>query len=183
VGRPTPYHQSVDPVRAWLAAAPLLAAGVLVAHEVAYRLTATRTGSTHGYLEHAPQVLVALTVVGLALAALTRASRVPRLWVFPLAGLGAFALQEHVEAIAHGEQVPFLLSSPAFLLGMLLQLPFALAAWLLARALLGSLAEVRLRRPRLPRAAQAIAVPAMPDVRAVAVRPLPGRGPPALLRR
>jgi hypothetical protein len=173
----------VDRVRAWLAAAPLVAAGVLVAHELAYRLTATPTGSAHGYLEHAPQVLVALAVVGLALAALTRSSRTPRIWVFPLTGLAAFALQEHVEALAHGGDVPLLLASPAFLVGVVLQLPFALAAWLLARALLGLLEEAPARRARLPRALLRLGEPAVPALRAVPFGALPGRGPPDLLRR
>jgi hypothetical protein len=173
----------VDRVRAWLAAAPVIAAGVLVAHELAYRVTATPTGSRHAYLEHAPQVLVALTVVGVALAALTRSSPTPRLWVFPLAGSAAFALQEHLEAVAHTGGLPFLMSSPAFLVGLLLQLPFAVAAWLLARALLALPEEARPRRARLPRALLRIAQPHALALGTVPLGAVPGRSPPELLRR
>jgi hypothetical protein len=173
----------VDRVRVWLAVSPLIATGVLVAHALAYRATGTATGSTHAYLDHAPQVLLVLGVLGVVLAAVATRRRTPALWAFPVAAFAAFAVQEHVEELVHSGQLPFLLDSPAFVLGLLLQVPFAAGASLLARALLGSLAEVRLRRPRLPRAVQAIAVPAVPDVRPVAARPLPGRGPPALLRR
>jgi hypothetical protein len=173
----------VDRLRAWLAAAPLLAAGVVVAHEVAYRLTETPAGPAHGYLEHTPQVLVALTVVGLALAALTRSKDGPAQWLFPFAGVLTFALQEHVEAIAHGEQLPFLLTSPAFALGMLLQLPFALAAWLLTRALLGLLDDVRLGRTRLSRAVLALVPPVGLRLGAAPLGVPPGRGPPVHVRR
>lgn len=173
----------MDRVRAWLAAAPVLAAGVFVAHELAYRLTTTPTGSAHGYLEHAPQILVVLAAVGVGLAALTRSSRAPRAWVFPLAGLVAFAVQEHVEGLAHGGQIPLLVDSPVFVLGMLMQLPFALVAWLVARALLGSLEDARARRARLPRALRDVALRALPRLGAAPVGSLPGRGPPDLLRR
>ena len=167
----------------WLAATPLLAAGVLVAHACAYRMTGTPTGSAHDYLGHAPQVLAVLAVVGAALAVFTSRRREPAPWAFPLAGLGAFALQEHVEGLAHSGELPLVVTSPAFVVGLLLQLPFGIAAWLLARALLSSLHEPERRRPRLPRPLWVIVVPALPDVRAVPVAPLPGRGPPALLRR
>lgn len=173
----------MDRVRAWLAAAPVIATGVLVAHELAYRLTATPTGSRHAYLEHAPQILVALTLVGVALAALTRSSPTPRLWVFPLAGSAAFVLQEHLEAVAHAGGLPFLVSSPAFVVGLLLQLPFAVAAWLLARALLGLPQEMPSRRARLERALLRIGEPDAPRLGAVPLGAVPGRSPPELLRR
>lgn len=172
----------MDRTRAWLAAAPLLAAGVVLAHLCAYRLTATPTGPAHDYLAHAPQVLVLLAVVGAALAAFTSGRREPALWAFPLAGLAAFGIQEHLEALAHAGAFPFLLDSPAFLVGLALQLPFAAGAWLLARALLRAPAEPRRPRPRRPRALLVIEPPPVWAGRALAVRPLPGRGPPALLR-
>ncbi|HUF02152.1 MAG TPA: hypothetical protein VMN35_06980 [Gaiellaceae bacterium] len=173
----------MDRGRACLAATPVVAAGVLVAHAAAYRLTGTPTGSAHAYLAHAPQVLLALAVVGAALAAFTHGPEGPAAWVFVLAALGAFAGQEHLEAVAHSGQLPFLLDSPAFVLGLVLQLPFAVGAWLLVRVLLSSSDESFVRRPQLPRALRAIQSPPVSHVRAVAVRPLPGRGPPALLRR
>jgi hypothetical protein len=167
----------------WLAATPFLAAGVLVAHVCAYRVTGTPTGPAHAYLGHAPQVLAVLAVVAAALAAFTSRRRQPALWAFPLAGLGAFALQEHVEGLAHTGELPLVVTSPAFAVGLLLQFPFGLAAWLLARMLLSSLDETERRRPRLPRPLLVVVLPALPDVRTVPIGPLPGRGPPPLLRR
>jgi hypothetical protein len=124
-----------------------------------------------------------LAVVGAALAAFTSRQREPALWAFPLAGLAAFVLQEHVERLAHTGELSVVVTSPVFLVGLVLQLPFGVAAWLLARALLSSLDEPERRRPPLPRPLRVIVLPALPDVRAVPVVPLPGRGPPALLRR
>ena len=173
----------MDRVRACLATAPVVAFGVLVAHAAAYRATGTPTGSTHAYLAHAPQVLLVLALVGGALAAFTQGRGGPAAWVFLLAALGAFAGQEHLEAVAHTGELPFLLDSPAFVLGLALQLPFALGAWLLARFLLRSPEARHVRRSQLPRALQAIVPHPVPHVRAVAARPLPARGPPALLRR
>lgn len=167
----------------WLAATPLLAAGVLVAHVCAYRVTGTPTGPAHDYLGHAPQVLAMLAVVGAALAAFTSRHREPALWAFPLAGIGAFALQEHLEGLAHTGELSVVVTSPVFAVGLILQLPFGVAAWLLARALLSSLDEPERRRPRLPRPLRVIVLPALPDVCDVPAVPLPGRGPPALLRR
>jgi len=172
----------VDRTRAWLAAAPLLAAGVVLAHLCAYRLTATPTGPAHDYLAHAPQVLVLLAVIGLGLAAFTSGRSEPALWAFPLAGLAAFGIQEHLEALAHAGAFPFLLDSPAFLVGIALQFPFSAGAWLLARALLRAPEEPRQPKPRLPRALLVIERPPAWAGGALAVRPLPGRGPPALLR-
>ena len=172
----------MDRTRAWLAAAPLLAAGVVLAHLCAYRLTATPTGPAHDYLAHAPQVLVLLAVIGLGLAAVTSGRREPALWAFPLAGITAFAIQEHLEALAHGGAFPFLLGSPAFLVGIALQLPFAAGAWLLARALLRAPVEPRRPRPKLPRALLVIEPPPVWAGGSLAVPPLSGRGPPALLR-
>jgi len=49
----------------------------------------------------------------------------------------AFALQEHLERLFHGAGVAGVVLEPTFLLGLVLQAPFALAAYLLARLLLG----------------------------------------------
>ena len=172
----------MDRVRVWLAVAPVGAAGVLVSHALAYRLTGTPGASTHAYLDHAPQVLLVLAVLGVAFAAFTSRHASVCAWAFPTAALAAFAVQEHLERILHTGEIPFLLDRPVFVVGLLLQLPFAVGAWLLARALLGSLAEERSRRPRLPRALLAVVMPRAPDVLPVPIRPLPARGPPPLRR-
>ena len=133
--------------RVWLVVSPVVAAGVLTAHWLAYRLTSTPTDPFHGYLEHAPQVLLLLALAGMILAAVTARVDAPPSWAFPFVGLATFVLQEHLERLVHGGGAPFLLTSPAFLLGLALQIPVALVAWALARWLLGA---VRQGRPRTP---------------------------------
>jgi hypothetical protein len=164
--------------RAWLVVSPVVAAGVLVGHTLAYLLTSTPTDPFHEYLAHAPQVLLLLTLSGLALAGLGPRCDAPPPWVFPLVGVATFVAQEHVERILHGGGVPVIVTTPVFLVGLALQLPVALVAWLLARRLLAVVAEVAPRlslRPLLefalhPRGLDHVAVTALPS-------PL-SRGPP-----
>ncbi len=139
---------------AWIATMPLAAASVVAGHAAAYRLTGTPLGDDHGYLQHAPQIaLVLATVAVLGLAADTRTRRRSPL---PLASIGivAFAVQEHLERFLHTGHVPFLLASPVFWVGVLLQVPLSAALWFLARTVAEDIACVltrRLSRPtRLP---------------------------------
>ena len=164
----------------WLAVSPLMAAGVLVAHVLAYRLTGTAPGPLHAYLDHSPQLLLVLAVVGLAFGGLAARLRIPAAWPFPVAALATFVVQEHVERFVHGGDVPWLLNSRVFLVGLLLQLPVALLAWALARRLLVALAESRLRRPRVPRILLELARPTTRCVPGVATAAQRGRGPPLL---
>ena len=122
--------------RVWLVVSPVVAAGVLVAHSLAYRLTGTPTDAFHAYLGHAPQVLLLLAIAGIVVGALGAPRQAPPAHVFPLVALGTFVVQEHVERLVHGGGVPLLLTSPAFLAGLALQVPVALGAWALARWLL-----------------------------------------------
>jgi hypothetical protein len=172
----------VDRTRVWLAVSPIVVAGVLVSHALAYRLTGTPTGSLHGYLDHAPQVLLVVALVGLLVAGLASRMSALAAWPFPVAALATFAAQEHVERLAHTGELPSLFDSPAFLVGLLLQLPVALVVWVAARWLLGALVETRVRRPRLPRLSLPVLAPRTVDVCGVPIRPLPGRGPPRLRR-
>jgi len=96
----------VNRTRAWLVVSPVIAAGVLVAHALAYRLTATPTDPFHEYLAHAPQVLLLLALSGLVLAGFGPRREAPPAWVFPLVGVATFVAQEHVERIVHGGGVP-----------------------------------------------------------------------------
>ena len=48
----------------------------------------------------------------------------------------AFALQEHLERLIHDGTVVGVALQPTFMIGLLLQLPFAVAAYLLAKLLL-----------------------------------------------
>jgi hypothetical protein len=165
----------------WLAVAPLVAGGVLAAHALAYRLTGTPTAPLHDYLDHAPQVLVVAGIVALAVGLAARSASAAA-WPFPVAALGTFAVQEHVERLLHTGDVPWLLASPVFLVGLLLQAPVALVVWALARRLLRALVVARARGVRLPVHLLDILVP-QGHVSATAVVAVHGaRGPPRLRR-
>jgi hypothetical protein len=143
---------------AWGLAASLAVLGSLWAHELTYRLVAptapaytsllARTG--HGYLDHAP-LLVGILLGAVALS-LMRAcfggargwspARVPG-WRFAALPLVGFALQEHLERLFHDGAFPLGASlEPTFALGVALQLPFAVAALVAARALFGAAREL-----------------------------------------
>jgi hypothetical protein len=168
---------------AWLLVTPLAAAGVLAAHAAAYRLTGTPTGPVHAYLDHVPQIVAVLATIGLVGLALQQRSVGSRsLPAFALAAPAGFACQEHVERLLHTGELPWLVTTPSFLVGLALQVPVAVLCVLVARRVVGTLTAVRpLRRP--PR----LGVVALPVSEAPAVRPrttrparATGRSPPAL---
>jgi hypothetical protein len=184
---------------AWLAGLPLLAAGWILAHQLAYQLVppdgddpaAALAATGHGYLEHLPFMLgglAALAAVGLlARMAEGRSGRhtLPA-WLFGTVPLLAFAVQEHLERILHGVPGAWATAGhPVFLVGILLQLPFGLAAALAARALLKAADVVargrELPRPRRP-AIRLVLVPRAVDPAPISAlaRPCAGRAPPAL---
>ena len=169
---------------AWLLVTPLAAAGVLAAHAAAYWLTATPTGTVHAYLDHVPQVLAVLATIGLVGLALQQRSVGSRsLRVFALAAPVGFACQEHVERLLHTGELPLLVTTPSFLVGLALQVPVAVLCALVARRVVGTLAAVRpLRRPPM------LGVVLLPFSEAPVSRPrttrparATGRSPPALL--
>ena len=183
---------------AWLVGLPLLGAGWLSAHELAYDLLpaggdepeAAMAASRHGYLEHAPLVLAALlvlavaTVLGRALER-RRPGRALPAWVFGLAPLAGFAVQEHLERILHGCDAPWATATePVFLLGILLQVPFGLAAALVARTFHAAADTLAAAEPerRAPRSAQPLlAPPRAADLvpASVLAQRHAGRAPPA----
>lgn len=139
-----------------------------MAHAAAYRLVAPGMHEHHhhmsgvgGFAHLRFCVALCLTVVLLAVGAsfLGRARRVrrlaPPLWLFALLPPVGFAVQEHLERLLHTGALPYGASlETVFLVGILLQLPFALAAYLAARAFVSLAVAVaaRLRavyRPRL----------------------------------
>jgi hypothetical protein len=134
---------------AWLLSLALAAAGGLAAHGLAYRLAEPHAerrhelleSTGHGYLDPTliGSLCVTLTVLafaGCVLAGVRRHTR-PPLWLFALAPPVGFALQEHAERMLHHDAFSAgTVLEPTFLAGLLLQLPFALVALLLARALL-----------------------------------------------
>jgi hypothetical protein len=168
---------------AWILVTPVAAAGVLAAHALAYRVTGTRPGPMHDYLAHVPQVVVVLASLALLGLAVQERSlrRLSARWVAPLAPLG-FACQEHLERLVHEGHVPWLLTSPTFLLGFALQLPVALACVLLVRRVVGTATGMPLRRAPLPGGAWLPLSASAPLVPRPARPPrATGRGPPALL--
>ena len=141
---------------AWLMSVPLMMAGSQVAHAFAFwlvypqaqlRLRAlVQTGHSYmlGRAAFLPLVLGALGGVELIVFAWTvvgvvRAQRhrsVPA-WAFALLPLLGFSVQEFVERFLAGTPAPWLVVlEPTFRIGLLLQLPFGLVAFLLARLLL-----------------------------------------------
>jgi len=168
---------------AWILVTPVASAGVLVTHALAYRLTGTQPGPVHEYLAHGPQVvfvLASLALVGLALQERSL-SRFSARWVAPLAPLG-FACQEHIERLVHTGHVPFLLTSPTFLVGLALQLPVAAVCVVLVHRIIGTLPGARRRSLARSHGAWVPLTDSPPLVVRSGSRPQPtGRGPPRLL--
>jgi hypothetical protein len=149
---------------AWLSTAPLMFAGLIAGHLLAYRLVYSdaharadalaRSGHAYfGYVPLALSVSLGVLLAGLALQAISgfrgeqrRAATSPLIVLLPPA---AFVVQEFIERLAHNGHMPWtVVVQPAFLLGLAFQLPFALAAlivaWLLdsaARAVGHALAD------------------------------------------
>lgn len=185
---------------AWLLSLGLAAAGGLAAHAVAYRVAEPHAGERehlleetgHGYLDLELLVLlcVMLIVVGFAGRVLAGAGRPgrPSVWVFALAPPIGFAFLEHAERLIHQDAFLHTAFEPTFLVGLLLQVPFALAALLAARALLAAADALALHigsrpRPRLaPDASLALpgtyAVPCSPTLRRARGQRAPPRSLP-----
>jgi len=132
----------------WLSTAPLMLTGLLAGHMLGYRLAISDpharadalAHSGHSYFAYVPLALmvsVGALLAGLAFQAAAGSRGEPRRAVAsPLLVLLppiAFTVQEVVERLVHDGSFPWTLAlQPAFLLGLALQLPFALAALLIA---------------------------------------------------
>jgi hypothetical protein len=185
----------------WLLTLPLAVVGSQLAHALAYRLvtsdeqkrTHELTASGHGYLAYVPiafavaAVLVAVALAGELRHVLTGRDRPspPRAVLFAALAPGIFVCQEHFERFLHAGAFPLDAAlQPSFLVGLLLQLPFALAGYLVARLLLravrslGRLLAGRARSPQPAAATPRPAVTFVPRVPALA-RGYGSRGPPA----
>jgi hypothetical protein len=180
-----------------LVAVPLLVVGWLTAHDVAYHLvwpqsearTRALESAGHGYLAYAPLAVAvclsaALIAAGVRLAGRHARSVPPAAAALPLLG---FCVQELLERALAGDPAWWSAAAePVFLLGLLLQLPLAAAALVVAAALTRAADAVRerSRRPagaarvasRLP-AARPVFLPAQRVLAACAA----GRAPPARL--
>jgi CDP-diglyceride synthetase len=124
--------------------------GLLAAHFLGYRLAIADpharadalAGSGHGYFGYVPFALaisLGVLVAALLLQGLAgfkghrRAATSPFIVVLPPL---AFVIQEYAERLIHEGHVPWTtMVEPAFLIGLALQIPFALAALLVAWAL------------------------------------------------
>jgi len=132
-------------------------AGTEVAHFIAYRIvypdawerSQALQQSGHGYFSWLPLaggILLAVLASSVLLHGREARNRDTRLTghtsLLRFAALPplAFALQEHLEALIHSGSISGVVIAPTFMIGLLLQLPFALLAYLVAR-LLAKVAE------------------------------------------
>lgn len=161
----------------WLVSIPFMAMGCLAAHSLAYHLV-SNPQERHGYLAFAPLLLGVLG--GLAIVGALRRGRTHAPAYFALLPPLAFVVQEHVE------RLQLVATEPTFLLGLALQLPFALAALVAARAFIGLADLVAEALAARPRARRAPALPA-PSAASAAPRaslaagPRSSRAPPAVV--
>ena len=166
----------------WVLLLPFAAASVLIGHGVAYRVTGAPADGLHGYLAHAPQIVLILSTLALlGLAADARARRSSPLSLALLA-IGAFVAQEHLERLVHTGEVPFLLTSPALWIGIALQLPLTIAVWWFARRVACDLAaSPRRAAPRLGAlAVSGLRARGRPSGFSPRTTAASGRGPPVL---
>jgi hypothetical protein len=119
---------------------PLAAAGCLAGHAAGYAIVgmSRQEAQAHGYLAFAPQFLAicaALVVLSLALRLTGRLHGRPAAWPFAVLPPLAFCAQELIERLVAGLPAHAVFE-PAVFAGLAAQLPIALVAYLLARALL-----------------------------------------------
>jgi hypothetical protein len=189
---------------AWLVAVPLMLAGSQVAHVLAYRIVYPQASvrlrdlveTGHGYMSALPLALgVAGAIVVLSLAASAadaargRGVRPLPMWAFALLPVVGFAVQEYIERWLTWGFFPWSAGlEPTFVIGIVLQVPFGVVAYLAARFLLRSakrlgrrLARVSPPRVRLapPVALVPVAQP-LPPLASLLSRRLGRRGPPLL---
>jgi hypothetical protein len=150
---PSSCHTSgVRRLALWLISFPLMFAGTELAHALAYRLVYPQASvrwrvlvqTGHSYLGWAPVVLgvgAGLVAAGLASAvvdvARRRESRPLPAWAFASLPIAGFVCQEFLERWLMGGGLPWwMFEQPTFRVGVALQLPFALLAYVAARVLL-----------------------------------------------
>jgi hypothetical protein len=171
---------------AWLLSFALMAAGAVTAHALAYRLAAPthhmdssmHAHTSHGYIGHLDACLAicaAAAVLALVGSLVSRARRghllrAP-LWLFAVVPPAGFTVQEHLEHVFATGNLPAAAAlDPAFVVGILLQLPFALAAYLAARALL-ALARALVDSLRAPPKPRLLSLTVLPPSAAPIARP------------
>jgi hypothetical protein len=175
--------------------------GIELAHALVNAIVGSPTGS-HGELFEAGGPAAGLTPVltatALALVLLALVARIAGAWpAAPLARVSplpyallapaGFIVQEHVETFLHRGGLPLgTVLEPTFLPGLAVQLPFAVAAYLVARLLLrvadvvrGQISRRRpLARPTIGAVARFAAAPVGPGIPRLSSA-CSGRAPPA----
>ena len=189
-------------VAAWSVAVPLMLAGTELAHALAYRIVYPQAeirwrvleATGHGYMRWAPvvfgiagSIVLASLLVSVLDVARRRPLRAMPPWAFGALPLAAFTIQEFMERwLAVGGLPWWMVEQPTFRIGLLLQLPFAFAAFVVARLLFRAVERIRSAlagEPRVVRLARELA--SWPVVTGRAPRPSAlggghaGRGPPA----
>jgi hypothetical protein len=137
------------PRAAWITSLGLLGAGWVTAHVLSYVLFVphaergemlARTG--HGYFRPSDLIVLSILIaLAGALAVVLGGSpgRAPSPYLLGSIPPIGFIVQEHVERTVSGGAFPMhLVTEPRFLLGLVLQLPFALLALLLSRLLVSA---------------------------------------------
>ena len=172
---------------AWVISLALMAIGGLVAHTLAYQLAAADASAghagahdVHGYLAFWPICMAmcgAIVLVSLTALALTRAwsSRPvsPPLWLFTLLPPVGFVVQEHGERLLATGMFPSGAAlEPTFALGLILQVPFALAAYFAARMLIAVAVAVARRLRGEPHRRRGTREPAPPRPASICVVPI-----------
>ena len=143
---------------AWGLVLPLALVGSEAAHALAYALVYPQAGTRtltlfatgHAYFDWLPIVFAgagAAAAVSLAVTAMDvargRPARHAPAWAFGLVPPAGFVLQELLELSLHTGTFGWrAILAPTFLPGLLLQLPFALAAYVAARLLLRAAEQV-----------------------------------------
>ena len=189
------HDSSVRERLVWAVSVPLMVGGSWAAHVLDYRLvvpdpTARGTllaATGHGYGDWLPLALavlgaIALVAAGRAATSLRPRAVSPAFWPFLLLPPLAFTIQEHLERLIETGHFPWHAAlDPTFLPGVVLQLPFGVAAYVAAKLTLRAVHKLaQLGIPRLTLVP--IRVPVLAVVREVPRRALVGprrsRGPP-----
>jgi len=183
---------------AWLVTVPLLLASSQFAHVLAYRWVYPEAhlrvqallATGHGYMSRLPLVLGAAGAIALlALAAAAgdaargRPVRDLPAWAFALLPPVAFVLQEFLELSLHlGRPAWHVAAAPTFAPGLVLQLPFALAAYVIARLLLRAAERIGRAFAAVPRPNVVVppGTPATVSACSAPRRSRTTRGPPLL---
>jgi hypothetical protein len=173
---------------AWVVSVALMAIGGFVAHTLAYQLAASGSpaahsrahADVHAYFTFWPIcvatcgtiVLVSLTASVFARTWTSRPVSAP-LWLFALLPPVGFVVQEHAERLLATGALPHAAAlEPTFALGLILQIPFALAAYIAARVLIALAVAVARRLRGEPHRRRSAGEPARPRPVWIAVVPI-----------